>query len=40
MDSKGIYLKKLDPCDPNDRAPYEMPGYDALAAAEKVKELF
>ncbi|MEZ4758077.1 MAG: hypothetical protein R2817_14710 [Flavobacteriales bacterium] len=40
MDSKGLYLKKLDPCDPNDRAPYEMPGYDALAAAEKVKELF
>ena len=40
MNARGVYMVQLDPCDPNDRAPYEMPGYDTKAAAEKVKEIF
>lgn len=39
-DARGVYMVRLDPCDPNDRTPYEMPGYDTKAAAEKVKEIF
>ncbi len=40
MDWRGIYMSKLDPCDPSDRTRYELPGYDPLTAAEKVKEIF
>ena len=40
MDWRGIYMSKLDPCDPSDRTLYELQGYDPRAAAEKVKGIF
>ena len=41
LDWRGIYLSKLDPCDPTDRTLQEFPpGYDVEKARTLVREIF